>query len=270
MNWRTDWFAEVGVKKFPETWEELYEVGKKLKAKDHPFGFELGHGFGDNHGWLYPLLWSYGGAEVAADGKTVVIDSDETARAVDFCPQVLQGHHARRRARLDRRQQQQGLDGGADLLHQQCREHPVVRQARVSRNRQGHRPGDEPGGAEGALPPAQLDQPFDLRFLAGPGGGAGLHALADGAEAAGRLVRVADSYYQPLLHGYDNAPMWDVEPRNMPYPRRARKRPSAGLARAGEPATGRKSSPNMSSSTCSPRPAPARRPRTSSRTPQAN
>jgi multiple sugar transport system substrate-binding protein len=84
MNWRTDWFAEVGVKKFPGIWEELYEVGKKLKARDHPFGFELGHGFGDNHGWLYPLLWSYGGAEVAPDGKTVVIDSDETARAIDF------------------------------------------------------------------------------------------------------------------------------------------------------------------------------------------
>src|SRR6516165_957195 len=84
MNWRTDWFAEVGVRKFPETWEELYEVGKKLKAKDHPYGFELGHGFGDNHGWLYPLLWSHGGSEVAADGKTVVIDSDETGRAVDL------------------------------------------------------------------------------------------------------------------------------------------------------------------------------------------
>ena len=27
----------------------------------------------------------------------------------------------------------------------------------------------------------------------------------------------ADSYYQPVLHGYDNAPMWDVEPRNKPY-----------------------------------------------------
>src|SRR5499427_5620304 len=45
MNWRADWFKEVGVNKFPETWEDLYEVGKKLKAKDHPFGFELGHGF---------------------------------------------------------------------------------------------------------------------------------------------------------------------------------------------------------------------------------
>jgi len=27
----------------------------------------------------------------------------------------------------------------------------------------------------------------------------------------------ADSYYQPVLHGYDNAPMWDVEPRNKPF-----------------------------------------------------
>ena len=75
----------------------------------------------------------------------------------------------------------------------------------------------EPGGAEGALPPAQLDQPFDLRLLAGPAGGPGFPALADAAEAVGRLVRVADTYYQPFLHGYDNAPMWNVEPRNLPY-----------------------------------------------------
>jgi len=27
----------------------------------------------------------------------------------------------------------------------------------------------------------------------------------------------ADSYYQPLLHGYDNAQMWQVEPRNIAY-----------------------------------------------------
>jgi multiple sugar transport system substrate-binding protein len=33
----------------------------------------------------------------------------------------------------------------------------------------------------------------------------------------GGWYAVADSYYQPLLHGYDNAPMWQVEPRNIPY-----------------------------------------------------
>ena len=85
MNWRTDWFKQAGYDKFPDTWDELLEAGIKLKKAGHPFGFELGHGFGDNHGWLYPLLWSYGAREVEADGKTIVIDSDETARAVDYC-----------------------------------------------------------------------------------------------------------------------------------------------------------------------------------------
>ena len=33
----------------------------------------------------------------------------------------------------------------------------------------------------------------------------------------GGWYAIADCYYQPLLHGYDNAPMWNVEPRNMPY-----------------------------------------------------
>ena len=133
MNWRTDWFKEVGVTKFPDTWEELYEVGKKLKAKDHPFGFELGHGFGDNHGWLYPLLWSYGGAEVQPDGKTVVdrFRRDRARRSIS--PASSSRIAARGLPRLDRCQQQQGLDGRADLLHQQRRKHPVVRQARLSR-----------------------------------------------------------------------------------------------------------------------------------------
>ena len=90
MNYRIDWFNEAGVKEFPDTWDGLLEAGIKLKKAGHPFGFELGHGFGDNHGWLYPLLWSYGAREVDNDGKTVAIDSAETARAVDFCREFYQ------------------------------------------------------------------------------------------------------------------------------------------------------------------------------------
>ena len=88
--YRTDWFKEAGIKKFPDSWEDLLSAGRLLKKKGHPFGFEIGHGFGDNHGWMYPLLWSYGGQEVDKDGKTVVIDSSETAKAVDFCRRFYQ------------------------------------------------------------------------------------------------------------------------------------------------------------------------------------
>jgi len=82
--YRKSWFDEVGVTKFPDTWESYREAGKKLKAKGRPLGQTLGHTFGDAPSFTYPYLWSWGGKEVEADGKTVVINSKETIESVKF------------------------------------------------------------------------------------------------------------------------------------------------------------------------------------------
>jgi multiple sugar transport system substrate-binding protein len=217
MNWRTDWFAEVGVKTFPETWEELYEAGKKLKAKDHPFGFELGHGFGDNHGWLYPLLWSYGGAEVAPDGKTVVIDSDETARAVDFARKFFRdtmfedvlGWTDVSNNKAWMAEQISCTNNAESILWFAKKNFPEI--AEVTEQSQN------PAGPKGRFhllnpishsifnfSPVKEEAVAFMRWLMDP-------------KQLGGWYAVADSYYQPLLHGYDDAPMWQVEPRNIPY-----------------------------------------------------
>jgi len=82
--YRKSWFDEIGVTKFPDTWETYREAAKKLKAKGRPFGQTLGHTFGDAPGFSYPYMWSWGGKEVDADGKTVVINSKETIESVKF------------------------------------------------------------------------------------------------------------------------------------------------------------------------------------------
>jgi multiple sugar transport system substrate-binding protein len=82
--YRKSWLDEVGATKFPDNWEDYHAVGKKLKAKGHPFGQTLGHTFGDAPGFTYPYLWSWGGKEVEADGKTVVLNSKETLESVKF------------------------------------------------------------------------------------------------------------------------------------------------------------------------------------------
>src|SRR5262249_61467455 len=58
--------------------------GKKLKAKNRPIGQTLGHTFGDAPAFAYPYLWSWGGKEVEADGKTVVLNSPATVESVKF------------------------------------------------------------------------------------------------------------------------------------------------------------------------------------------
>ncbi|MBV8508066.1 MAG: carbohydrate ABC transporter substrate-binding protein [Alphaproteobacteria bacterium] len=217
MNWRADWFAEIGVKAFPDTWEELYEIGKKLKAKDHPFGFELGHGFGDNHGWLYPLLWSYGGAEVAPDGKTVVIDSDETARAVDFARKFFRdtmfedvlGWTDVSNNKAWMAEQISCTNNAESILWFAKRNFPEI--AKVTDQAQN------PAGPKGRFhlldsishsifnfSPVKAEAVAFMRWLMDP-------------KQLGGWYAVAESYYQPLLHGYDNAPMWQAEPRNIPY-----------------------------------------------------
>src|SRR6059058_4062658 len=86
VTYRKSWLEEIGYKdgKFPGTWDEYRDAGKKLKAKGRPFGQTAGHTFGDAPGWWYPYLWSWGGKEVEADGKTVVLNSKETVESVKY------------------------------------------------------------------------------------------------------------------------------------------------------------------------------------------
>jgi multiple sugar transport system substrate-binding protein len=82
--YRKSWFAEQGVNSFPDTWEDYRAVGKKLKAAGRPIGQTLGHTFGDAPTFTYPYLWSWGGKEVEADGKTVVLDSKQSVDSAKF------------------------------------------------------------------------------------------------------------------------------------------------------------------------------------------
>ena len=83
---RTSWWKEIGydAEKYPQTWEEWRDAGKILKAKGRPLGQTLAHAFGDANAFWYPYLWSWGGKEVEADGKTVVLGSRETIESVKF------------------------------------------------------------------------------------------------------------------------------------------------------------------------------------------
>ena len=83
---RTSWFAEIGInaENFPKSWDEYRTQGKKLKPKSRPYGQTLGHTYGDAPAFWYPYLWSWGGREVEADGKTVVLNSKETIESVKY------------------------------------------------------------------------------------------------------------------------------------------------------------------------------------------
>src|SRR5258708_19695051 len=56
--YRKSGFDEIRVTKFPETWEECREAGKKLNAKGRPLAQTLGHTVGDSPAFAHPHLCS--------------------------------------------------------------------------------------------------------------------------------------------------------------------------------------------------------------------
>lgn len=90
INYRTDIFEAAGITKLPTTYDELYEVGKTLMdAGLAPIAFPLGHAVGDGNDWNYSVLWSFGGSDVAEDGKTVTINSDGTRAALEYMQKLF-------------------------------------------------------------------------------------------------------------------------------------------------------------------------------------
>ena len=80
--YREDLFKKAGLK-IPDTWEDLYTVGKELKKMGNPVGIPISQNY-DSISTAGPVLWSFGGLEVDKDGKTVRINSPQTAQMIEW------------------------------------------------------------------------------------------------------------------------------------------------------------------------------------------
>jgi multiple sugar transport system substrate-binding protein len=80
--YREDLFKKASLK-VPDTWEELYTVGKELKKMGHPVGIPISQNY-DSISTAGPVLWSFGGMEVDKDGKTVRINAPGTVQMVEW------------------------------------------------------------------------------------------------------------------------------------------------------------------------------------------
>ncbi len=218
MVYRKDWFDEVGVKRFPETWDEFLEAGIKLKAKGHPYGMSMGHGFADNYSWLYPLLWSYGATVMDKDGKKVALDTSETARAVDFVRKLYK---------------EACIEDCVGWLDPANNKAFLTSQISCTNN------------AYSIMVSAKRDLPEMGKVIdhalnpKGPNGQRyhalvpvthGVFAHSPDVAAAKDFLRwtmdpkqfrpwiaSGDMYFAPYLHGFDKVPEWDIEPRVKPY-----------------------------------------------------
>ena len=67
----------------PKTWAELLQQGKILKKQGNPVGIAISH-CADANTTFWSVLWCQGGKVLEADGKTPAINSDKTAKVIEW------------------------------------------------------------------------------------------------------------------------------------------------------------------------------------------
>jgi multiple sugar transport system substrate-binding protein len=94
---RPDLWAQVGFNDPAKlkTWDDFLQVGKALKqfkdkdklgvgfATGRPAGLAISHCNDANHNWR-AMMWAFGASEVAADGKTITVDSPQMRDFLKF------------------------------------------------------------------------------------------------------------------------------------------------------------------------------------------
>jgi len=82
MVYRESVLKSAGFDAFPKNTDDFLKMAKAVKEKGMPGGMALGNATGDGL-WCNWLIWAFGGKLVDANNK-VVIDSPETAKALDY------------------------------------------------------------------------------------------------------------------------------------------------------------------------------------------
>jgi multiple sugar transport system substrate-binding protein len=83
MTYNMNMLGQAGVTKLPDAYGDLLKVGTAMKKAGVPVGWCLGHTLGDGAFGSYPIIWSFGGAEVDDKGR-VIINSKETKTALEW------------------------------------------------------------------------------------------------------------------------------------------------------------------------------------------
>jgi len=215
--YRTDWFKEAGVNKFPRPGRTCSPPAACSRRMAIRSAVELGHGFGDNHGWLYPLFWSYGAREVdrgRQDGRHRLVGDGQGRRLL---PQVLPGDDVEDVLGWTDVNNNKAFFGEQISCTQQ-RPRPSWSSARrTSGDRQGHRPRAEPGRAQGPLHVVNAVSHALLTHAPDPAAGKAFlkcsTTTSSSRAGSSRLTRTT----RPTCTATTNHPMWNSEPRYLPY-----------------------------------------------------
>ncbi len=215
--YRQSWAQEAGFDTFPTDLDGLLKLSQALKKNGHPTGFALGHAVGDGNVWVHWLLWSFGGKQVEADGKTIAINRQETWNALEYAKELYQTMVSGVASWLDSNNNRAFLSGaisltgnGISIYYAAKRDFPEIAKDLNHAN--------FPVGPVGRPTEFHLfTEAFIFKYTRYPNAAKEYLRFMLEKDQAAPWVEAMNGYVTPALKAYRDLPVWTRDPKVTPY-----------------------------------------------------
>ncbi|MDX2201655.1 MAG: ABC transporter substrate-binding protein [Hyphomicrobiaceae bacterium] len=238
MTYRKSSMEKAGFKEFPKDFAGFLALSKAMKANNTPAGFPLGHASGDANAWLHWILWGHGAYTVDKNDK-VIINSPETAKALEYCKELSATFIPGVASWNDSSNNKAFLAGE---LHLTANGISIYVAAKDDATKKDLAEDTEhalwPVGPVGKPTELQLAVPIlAFKFTKAPNAAKAFIAFMLEKENFDKWLSGARGYLTHTLNSYDNAPVWTADRKNQVFSQASKRAlPASGIGKPGEKA----------------------------------
>ena len=219
MVYRESLIKAVGFDTFPKTTDDFLKMMKALKEKGTPGGMALGNATGDGL-WCNWLVWAFGGKMVDTNNK-VVIDSPETAKALEYGKELYATFVPGTLSWLDPNNNKAFLDGQISVTNNGISIYyaaknatdPKVKELQADINHSVF-----PVGPVGVPTESHLFfNQMIMKYTKYPNAAKAFLTFMMEQEQYDPWQTGASGYIAPALAAYTKGAVWSSDPKNTPY-----------------------------------------------------
>jgi len=219
MVYRESLIKAVGFDTFPKTTDDFLKLMKALKEKGTPGGMALGNATGDGL-WCNWLVWAFGGKLVDANNK-VVIDSPETAKALEYGKELYATFIPGTLSWLDPNNNKAFLDGQISVTNNGISIYYAAKNATDPKVKEL-----QPDINHSVFPIGPVGVPTEshlffnqmvMKYTKYPNAAKAFLAFMMEQEQYDPWQTAASGYIAPALAAYTKGAVWSSDPKNTPY-----------------------------------------------------
>jgi multiple sugar transport system substrate-binding protein len=219
MVYRSSVLKSAGFDTFPKNTDDFLKMFKAVKEKGMPGGMALGNATGDGL-WCNWLVWAFGGKLVDTNNK-VVIDSPETAKALDYGKELYAQFIPGTLSWLDPNNNKAFLDGQISVTNNGISIYVAAKNSpdpKLKEMAQDIQHAAFPVGPVGV--PTESHLYFNqmiMKYTKYPKAAKEFLRFMMEQEQFDPWLTGAQGYVAPPLASYTQSAVWTSDPKNTPY-----------------------------------------------------